>query len=848
MHTSSSPNSEIPVSSVPLEQLYAQLQSAANGLTIDEASRRAKEQMKHEKPETRFKKELKILIRQFVNPLVLLLVIAVILSSVLGESSDALIILFILIVTGLLGFWQEVNAGRAFEKLRKMIESKHSVLRDGMETQLSLNQIVPGDVLLLDAGDIIPADCRIIESNELHVNESTLTGESYPVEKMPGAVAEDLSITKKYNCLWEGTNVVSGTAKVLVVRSGNQTLFGKMAHSLAQTAETAFEKGIRRFGYFLLRITIMLSLIILIANLYFHKPLFESVLFSLALAVGMAPELLPAIMTFAMSAGARRMMKKKVIVKKLSSIFNFGEVNILCTDKTGTITEGNIIVKDIVDVNGETSEQVKFYAWLNAHFQNGFVNPVDTAIDSLNFPPQDFKKINEVPYDFIRKRLSVAVKNETERFFITKGAFTNVLDVCTFIQYHNGEAKLLDESTRQELKEQFISFCNDGIRTLAVATRKLTSDKVTRQDEQQMTFLGYILLEDPLKESALSSLMRLQQLQVNTKIITGDNRYTAYKIAHETGVKDPTVLTGEEMNLLSPEALVVKAKDIDVFAEIEPHQKERIIKALQKSNLTVAYIGDGINDVAAINAADIGISTNNAVDVAKEAADFVLLDKDLGVLADGIDEGRKSFTNSMKYIFITTGATFGNMFSVAGASLILPFLPMLPKQILLTNLLTDLPFLTIASDEVDAEQLKAPGKWDLKMIRNFMITFGLHSSVFDFITFYILYVHLQLTGAAFRTGWFLESAITEILILFIIRTRKSFIKSKPGKLLLVTSLIALLFIIIIPVSPIASVLGFSITSWAQATYLVVILAGYVITADLLKILFFRFGKAHEPAL
>ena len=369
-----------PISSLPIEQLYIELQSSADGLTAEQASKRNRERLKSDKPETRFRRELRILLRQFLNPLVLLLAIAVILAAILGESSDAFIILFILMITGLVGFWQEANAGRAFEKLRKMIENKHDVLREGREIQVTSQQIPSGDILLLKAGDIIPADCRIVESNELHVNESTLTGESYPVEKMIGEVPDNASLTKKHNCLWQGTNVVSGTAKALVVQTGNQTYFGKMARSLAQTPETAFEKGIRRFGYFLLHITVILSLVILIANLYFKRPLFGSVLFSLSLAVGMAPELLPAIMTFVMSAGARRMMKKKVIVKKLSSIFNFGEVNILCTDKTGTITEGNIKVKGIVGINGKTNNQIQVYAWLNASLQNGFTNPIDEAI------------------------------------------------------------------------------------------------------------------------------------------------------------------------------------------------------------------------------------------------------------------------------------------------------------------------------------------------------------------------------------------------------------------------------------------------------------------------------------
>lgn len=826
-------------SSATIDQLFAQLQSSEKGLQSAIAAERIKAQAKLFKTESRHWKVVKLLVRQFTNPLVLLLVIAVILSAILGQSSDSFIILFILLVTGFLGFWQEFKAGRAMEQLRKMTETKHTVLRDGRLLQLPTQHIAAGDILLFDAGDMIPADCRIIESNDLHINESSLTGESYPVEKSAGQTENTLPLSKKHNCLWQGTNVISGNATALAVHTGNETIFGQMAHSLIPTTETAFEKGIRHFGFFLLRITVILSLVILLSNLYFKKPFFDAVLFSLAVAVGMAPELLPAIMTFAMAAGVKRMHKKKVIVKKLSSIFNFGEVNVLCTDKTGTITEGVVTIKDIVGTDGKTSDRLRLYAFLNASMQKGFTNPIDQAIVSLNISAEDYEKINEIPYDFIRKRLSIAVQNGPKRFFITKGAFSNVLQVCSYIESGNETPEPIEDATRKQLENDFIGYSRQGYRVLGLSYKPIQIDKITRDDEREMIFLGFILLEDPLKEGVLSSIQRLEQLQIKVKIITGDNRYAAFHAAQNIGMNNPVILTGEEMNRLYPEALVVKVKHTDIFAEIDPHQKEIIIKALQKSHLTVAYIGDGINDVAAINAADIGISTNNAVDITREAADFVLLEKDLSVLADGIHEGRKSFVNSMKYVFITTGATFGNMFSIAGASLFLPFLPMLPKQILLTNLITDLPFLTIASDHVDDEELARPGKWDLKLIRRFMIIFGLHSSCFDFITFYVLYVYFGLSNTAFQTGWFLESAITELLILFVVRTKKSVLKSKPGMLLVITASTALCVIIYLPFSPFAPFLGFSIAHAKQIIAIALILLVYLITADLLKIAFFR---------
>lgn len=833
-------------SSVPLEQLYVQLSTSEKGLSSSIARKIIPEKSRQVFHDSSIKKEIQLFLRQFSNPLMLLLVIAVILSAFVGESSDSLIIFLIIIITGLLGYWQESNAGKAMEKLRRIIEMKHTVLRDGQPVLIPSAEIVEGDIILLDAGDLIPADCRIIESNELHVNESTLTGESYPVEKMPGIVPDTETFAKKFNCLWQGTNVISGTAKVLSVATGSETIFGQMAHSLMQTPETGFEKGIKRFGYFLLRITIVLSLLILVANLYFKKPLFDAVLFSLALAIGMAPELLPAVMTFSMSAAAKRMLKKKVIVKKLSSIFNFGEVNILCTDKTGTLTEGHVTVNDIVNVKGQSSDKLRMYACINATFQNGFTNPIDQAIKSLNVNLEGYKKINEIPYDFIRKRLSVAVASDKENIMIMKGAFSNVLEVCQKVEINNGEQVLLKEDNKTEIIDAFTRYSMQGFRVLGLAIRTIDGQKISREDENDMTFLGLILLDDQMKESARPSLVKLESMGVQVKIITGDNRFAAAHVAEQTGVMEPTVLTGDEMNKLSPESLVVKARATDIFAEIEPHQKELIVKALQKSNLVIAYIGDGINDAAAINAADIGISTENATDVAKEAADFVLLEKDLSVLADGILEGRKSFVNSMKYIFISTGATFGNMFSIAGASLFLPFLPMLPKQILLNNLISDLPFLTIASDHVDNEQLSRPGKWDLKLIRNFMIVFGLHSSIFDFITFYLLYFIYKLPESDFQTGWFIESTITEILILYIIRTRKTFFKSKPANWLIITGVIALLITIILPFFPFSDLLGLNKLTIQVSAAIALLLLAYVLTADLVKIIFFRL-QANDDA-
>jgi len=832
----------VSISNTSVEELYKEFSSGTDGLPGAVAATRIADQKKLKKVQSGFQRGLKLYISQFTNPLVLLLVIAVILSAFLGQTTDTLIILFILIATGTLSFFQELNAGKAVEQLQKMIQLKCNVIREGKEIEIESDNIVPGDIIVLNSGDIIPADCRLTETNELHINESSITGESYPQEKIIGTVPDDKPITQKTNCLWKGTNVVSGTAKAIVVYTGTNTVFGQMQHSLLKSEETAFEKGIKHFGYFLMQITIVLSIAILSINLYFKKPLFDSILFALAIAVGMAPELLPAIMTFAMSAGAKRMLKKKVIVKKLSSIFNFGEVNVLCTDKTGTITEGVIIVKDVVDINGKPNDTTKLYACLNATFQNGYANPIDDALKQLNVATSDYTKLNEIPYDFIRKRLSVAVsKSDGKKYLITKGAVENVLQTCTLAIDDNNLAVVID-TVNNKINKQYTAYSNDGFRAIGIAYKEIDTNHITRDDENGMTFLGFILMEDPLKEGIIDTLGRLKKLNVAVKIITGDNRYCAAYIGKMIGITSPVVLTGSEMQTMSTEALIVRASNTDIFAEAEPSQKERIIKALQHAGNVVAYMGDGINDVAAIHAADTGISTNNAVDVAKEAADFVLLEKDLSVLADGVSEGRRTFVNSLKYIFINTGSTFGNMLSVAGASLLLPFLPMLPKQILLTNFLTDIPFITVASDNVDEERIITPGKWNWKFIRRFMLIFGIHSSVFDFITFFFQRNYLHLDATSFQTGWFVESCLTQLIIIFIVRTHKPFFKSKPGKLLLIASIISAVVVLALPFMPFANAFGLAMSGYQQLAGIILIVIVYAITCDITKRIFFKYQK------
>jgi Mg2+-importing ATPase len=830
---------KLPIASADIASLSRALDAVPEGLSAPEAAKRLSARHYDGKRRSRFSRELRLFVRQFSNPLVLLLVAAVLLSAVLGDRAEALIIGGILLATGLLGFFQERHAGRSLEQLRQLTQTNVQVLRDGGIKDIPSREVVRGDIVILNAGDVIPADCRILDSNELHVNESTLTGESFPVEKAPGVLSEDLPTAQKANCLWHGTSVISGTARVLAVHTGKDTTLGKLAESLSTNRETVFEKSIRHFGYFLLKITLVLSVAILAVNLYFHKPFFESILFPLAIAVGMAPELLPAIMTYTMAAGARKMMQKKVVVKQLSSIFNLGELRVLCTDKTGTITEGSVRLAAIVDTSGNADDQLSRYAFINARFQEGFENPIDLALVSLSIPVTGVTKINEVPYDFIRKRLTVAVSMDGRNLMITKGAVMNVLDACAFVSSGPSGMQPLGEQEKQDIRESFIRYCNQGYRVLGLALKENGVQKISREDESGMCFAGFILLEDQLKEGVIPSLEKLEQMGITVKVITGDNRFAAEKISRDIGIFAPQVLTGPDIDRMNADALAVQALNVDIFAEIEPHQKERIVQALQASGMSIGYLGDGINDVSAINSADIGISTNNAVAVAREAADYVLLEKDLSVIADGVIEGRKSFVNSMKYVFITTGATFGNMFSVAAASLFLPFLPMLPKQILLNNLISDMPFLSIASDHVEEGQLKKPQSWNIRLIRTYMIVFGIHSSFFDFLTFYLLWGYFRLSGSPFQTGWFMESGITEILILLVIRTRLPVYRSHPGKLLIALCLMAIGLYLYLPFSPFGDVLGLSVAHMRQLAGILAILGLYLVTADLLKLFFFK---------
>ncbi len=837
---------------MPSAQLLQQLNAAPGGISSAQAQeRRANSAVLNAQ---RSSPAWRLLLKQFQSPIILILLFATGLSFFLGDHVGAIIILSIVLVSGLLGFWQERGAADAVEKLLALVQVTASVLRDGKPTSVPLSEVVTGDVVVLAAGDSIPGDCALLESKDLYVNEASLTGETYPVEKKSGVLPSETPLNARSNTLFLGTSVVSGTANVVVARVGKDTEFGQVSgHLQCKAPETEFERGIREFGFLLMKVTMILVFGIFAVNIYLHRPFFDSFLFALALAVGLTPQLLPAIISINLAHGARRMAEQKVIVKRLASIENFGSMNVFCSDKTGTLTEGVVKVQGALDVSGASSDKVLLYAFLNASFESGFANPIDEAIRTYQkLDISAFHKVDEVPYDFTRKRLSILVADKTERLLVTKGALSNVLDVCTFAQTASGPVALA--TVRAEIDKQFADFSNQGFRTLGIAFRILPGapelpGHLGKEHEADMTFAGFLTLADPPKAGIEKTIGALRDLGVSLKVITGDNRLVAAHVGAQIGLKDAAILAGPDLNGLSDDALKQRVQKVDIFAEIEPNQKERIILALKKAGNVVGYMGDGINDASALHAADVGISVASAVDVAKEAADIVLLEQDLSVLVRGVREGRETFANTLKYVFMATSANFGNMFSMAGASLFLPFLPLLPKQVLLTNLLTDFPEMTIATDSVDPEMVNHPRRWNIGFIRRFMLTFGVLSSVFDYLTFGVLRLLLHAGPTEFRTGWFIESVISASVIVLVIRTRRPFYQSKPGRFLVGATLVVVALTLLLPFTPLGRLFGFSAVPLSFLGAMAVIMALYIGSAELAKHFFYkREGARQETAL
>jgi len=837
----------------PADTLLETLKSDASGLTQREANRRLKRDGPNALKVMKKASVLGLLLNQFKSPLVLILIVASCISLAASEWIDAGVVLAIVLGSTLLGFTQEYIAGNAIEKLRSQITVHSKVLRGGLLKTVPSQQLVPGDIVLLSAGSLIPADALLLEAKDFFVNQAALTGETFPVEKKPGVVDETSSLAERSNCVFMGTSVSSGTARILIAQTGKASLYGQIAGKLALRPQmTEFERGIHRFGYLLTRIMLVMVVLVVAINIFMAKPPVASLLFALALAVGLTPELLPAIVSITLSHGAKRMAKLGVIVRRLNSIENLGSMDVLCTDKTGTLTAGVVELDGALDALGQPSPAVLQLAGLNAQFQTGLSNPLDDAVlaavkkAGLNLGIE--KKVDEIPYDFVRKCLSVVVAHNMHevaetRTLITKGALDKILGMCTHVDVAGDAETPLDDAMRANIESRYDAWSAQGYRVLGVAWRKMEArnESYTRQDECDLCFAGFLLFMDPPKADVRQTIMDLAQRGVALKIITGDNRKVARHVAEAVKLPVIHVMTGRELNDMGDEALMHAAVRTTLFAEVDPNQKERIILALQKSGHVVGYMGDGINDALALHAADVGISVDTAVDVAKDAADFLLLRKDLGILRKGIDEGRSTFANTLKYVLTTISANFGNMFSMAIASIFLPFLPLLASQILLNNFLSDIPATAIASDRVDHEWVAKPRRWDTVFIRDYMVRFGLLSSVFDLLTFGALLWVFKATPEEFRTGWFLESLLTELVIALVVRTHRPFYRSRPGNLLLTTTLVVIAVALVLPYLPFSSIFGFVPLPAPLVLAMIGLTLAYVVVVEVAKKSFY--GRA-----
>ncbi|MEY4173525.1 MAG: magnesium-translocating P-type ATPase, partial [Actinomycetota bacterium] len=770
------------------------------------------------------------------SPILILLVAAALLSQLLGETTDAVIITHIVLASGVLGFFQERGAVHAVNSLLASVQVRCRVVRDGATVNAPILSVVRGDVVLLSAGDVVPGDCRVLEANNLLVDESTLTGEAYPAAKVVTAVPADAELADRDSVVHLGSHVASGTGTVVVVDTGAATEFGAVsAHLATRHVPTSFERGVTSFGLLLLRATAVLVVGVFVANIALDRPFVEALLFALALAVGLTPQMLPAIVTLSLSRGAALMAARRVIVKRLDAIEDIGGLDVLCTDKTGTLTSGSVGMDASLSPTGEPDPHVGRLAWLNARHQTGFANPIDDAILASVPAPEDAgERLAELPYDFTRKRLSVLVRDADGTHIITKGAFEQVLQCCSTI----AGAPLPEADPA--LRTLYERLSAEGYRVLAVAVGVVTDRRpdagvmLDPAHERALDLVGLLIFSDPAKAGAREAIERLHGLNVSVRLITGDNRLAAAHIATQMGLSLDDALTGSDIARLDDAALAVRADRTMVFAEVTPIHKERIVRALSAAGHTVGFLGDGINDAPALHVADVGISVDTAVDVAKQTADLVLLEKDLGVLGDGIEAGRRVFANTLKYVHVTTSANFGNMLSMAAAAAFLPFLPLLPTQILLLNFLSDVPATTIATDRVDDEQLRRASRWDVRQVRNFMIVFGMVSTVFDLLTFALLRWWLKAEPEVFRSGWFIESTATELAVMLVLRTRRPFLRSRPSRALAVSSAAVLAIVTVLPFTPLAHGLGLGRLSLAALAALVAVVVAYVVVTEALK--------------
>jgi Mg2+-importing ATPase len=838
-------NKEPPIlfQALPENELFSILDTAAQGLSSEQASAHRERYGPNDIIRLRKRPIVLQFLDHFRNLLIIILLIAAVVSFFVGEITDAAIIVLIIVVSVSLDFYQEYKADNAAELLRQKIITRATVYRDGKKQDIPIFDLVPGDLIYLSAGDIVPADARVISARDFFLNQSVLTGEPYPVEKKSKVVDPKTPVTEADNYIFLGTSVVSGTAHAIIVKTGLSTEFGRIAKTLvARPPETEFERGLKQFSFLMTKIVFFLVIFVFFINALVRHGILESLLFSVALAVGLTPELLPMILSLNLSKGSIAMSQKGAIVKHPAAIQNFGSMDILCTDKTGTLTENKIAVIRHLDTYGNDSEKVLLYSYINSSFQTGLKSPLDDAILAYRvIDLSQCQKVDEIPFDFIRKRLSIAVAQETEHILITKGAPEEILGISSSLD-QDGTVRGLTDEDKDRITRLYLALSADGFRTLAVCYRHLPAEQTvfSIDDEQEMIFLGFISFIDPPKESVLESLQMLAQSGIELKILTGDNDLVTKKTCDLIGLEVSGMLSGGEIQQMDGETLSRVVEDVTIFYRMTPVQKNRVITALRRNGHVVGFLGDGINDAPSIREADVGISVENAVDIAKESADIILLHRDLRILNEGVREGRKTFGNTMKYILMGTSSNFGNMFSVAGASLFLPFLPMLPVQILLNNLLYDVSQSTIPTDNVDDSYIRTPRKWDMQFIQRFIMVFGPISSIFDFLTFFILLFIFGAGASLFQTAWFIESIFTQTLVIFVIRTRTiPFYTSRPSMLLMASTLLMIVIAGILPFTIIGSFFGFVHPPIPFFAALAVLAGGYLVMVELAKQRFYR---------
>lgn len=834
------------------DEVLVKLRTKRSGLSTTEAQARIKIHGFNNFGQKNKSSFVKILISQFTNWLTLILVIASIISFSLGEHIDSLVIIALVVLSGIFGFIQEYKAEKTLLKLKKYIKNKANVFRDGRLVKISHDNIVPGDIVQLHIGDIVPSDIRLLVSDEVETNDSVLTGESFPVEKNAMlSVKEDAIVSEMKNMIFMGTSISRGSCLGVVVETGKDTLFGKIAESVKSTEpKTDFQIQISDFSKFLFKVIILMTAFIFISNVALDKGLFSSFLFAVALAVGIAPEMLPAIITVTLSQGAMKMAKKKVIVKKLSAVEDFGNIDTLCMDKTGTLTEGVFTLFDYQDNDGKRDENIIKYSLLctSGISQKAFGhagNPTDKAIwdsvfaQSFKKEVKNYKILDENEFDYERKRMSTLVRFGRETILISKGSPESILRISKYYM-KNGSKLRLSENLKKVILNNINKHESEGFRVLSLASKNagLTSSKTI--DEKDMCLAGMLLFKDPIKATTVSSIKRFINLGIKLKIISGDSLTVTQSIASEAGIvfSEEEVVTGEDLKNATNDEFVNYSKKGVVFARVTPEQKYKIVQILNYEKHIVGFLGDGVNDVPALREADVGITVNTGSDIAKEASDIILLQKDLLVLVEGIEAGRKTYGNIMKYILNTISANYGNMFTVAISSLFLNFIPLLPKQILLNNFISDVPLFAVATDNVDEGFMKKPNKWNLNYIKNFMIVYGFVSTFFDLCLIIPMVFIFKVGIDVFQTAWFIESSLSEMLVTFTIRTKLPFFKSKPSKWLLWLSLISAVFVILMSVFEV-SVFNFVALPYFVWLLILFDLVAYFAVTEIVKKSFFK---------